>query len=218
MVLARYRSESTVVQYASMPNILTDGNIAWFRPQCFSDFTELFPTIYPGAGISTRRRTMWRWRRESPAPLWTRAPYSDTCPTLSGTYSQCLGSVTFWCWSGSADPYLWLTDLYPTPFFSDCKDTKKNNFSYIFLITHPHAHYLPSLIYCFKDKFFFKILFCKHYLFHSAQHIFRRKGKDPDSYLWLTDLDPGGPKTCGSGSPALLTLSTVLPPFCESEW
>jgi hypothetical protein len=33
-----------------------------------------------------------------------------------------------------------------------------------------------------------------------------RKGKDPDpdQYLWLVDLDPGGPKTCGSGSPTLV--------------
>jgi hypothetical protein len=27
-----------------------------------------------------------------------------------------------------------------------------------------------------------------------------RKGKDPDPYLCLMDTDPGGPKTCGSGS------------------
>jgi hypothetical protein len=33
-----------------------------------------------------------------------------------------------------------------------------------------------------------------------------RKGKAPDldPYLSLTDPDPGGPKTCGSGSPTLL--------------
>jgi hypothetical protein len=39
------------------------------------------------------------------------------------------GSVTFWCGSGSPDPYryLWLMDLtpYPTPFFNDFKDVKK---------------------------------------------------------------------------------------------
>ncbi len=33
-----------------------------------------------------------------------------------------------------------------------------------------------------------------------------RKGKDPepDPHLWLMNPDPGGPKTCGSGSPTLL--------------
>jgi hypothetical protein len=31
---------------------------------------------------------------------------------------------TFWCGSGSPDPYLWLMD--PTPFFIDFKDAKKN--------------------------------------------------------------------------------------------
>jgi hypothetical protein len=30
-----------------------------------------------------------------------------------------------------------------------------------------------------------------------------RKGKDPDPYLCLMNPDPGGPKTCGSGSPTL---------------
>jgi hypothetical protein len=36
----------------------------------------------------------------------------------------------------------------PTPIFSD-----------FFLITYPQAHYLQSLIYCFKDEFCVKIYF-----------------------------------------------------------
>ncbi len=39
---------------------------------------------------------------------------------------QCWGSVTFWCGSGSLDPYLWLMDPDPPPFFSE--DAKQNYF------------------------------------------------------------------------------------------
>jgi hypothetical protein len=75
---------------------------------------------------------------------------------------------------------------------------------YFFLTTFPQvqAHYLQSLTSCFKEKFCVKILFCKHYF--SPLNVFIRNGKDlgPEQhpYLWLTDSDPGGPKTCGSGS------------------
>jgi hypothetical protein len=81
---------------------------------------------------------------------------------------------------GSGDPD-------PTPFFSDFKDTKKS----YFFITYPQAHYLQSLIYCFKDKFWVQILFCKHYF--SPLNNFKRKGKKFGTgfipYLWLTDSD-----------------------------
>jgi hypothetical protein len=44
-------------------------------------------------------------------------------------WTQCWGSLTFWCGSGSADPHLWLMDPDPTPdptpFFRDFKDAKK---------------------------------------------------------------------------------------------
>jgi hypothetical protein len=33
-----------------------------------------------------------------------------------------------------------------------------------------------------------------------------RKRKDPDPYFRLMDPDPGGPKTCKSGSPTLLKM------------
>ncbi len=50
-----------------------------------------------------------------------------------------------------------------------------------------------------------KILFCKHYV--SPLNASMRKGKDQDPDIWLMDPDPGGPKTCGSGSgsPTLFT-------------
>jgi hypothetical protein len=47
------------------------------------------------------------------------------------------------------------------------------------LIPYLQAHYLQSLISCFRDKFCVKILFCKHPV-------------------------PGSPKTFGSGFPALV--------------
>ncbi len=72
----------------------------------------------------------------------------------------------------------------------------KKIFHYFFLIIFQQTHYLQSLIYCFKDKFWVKILFCKHYF--SPLNTFMKKGMDPDPYLWLTDPNPGGPKTCGS--------------------
>jgi hypothetical protein len=52
----------------------------------------------------------------------------------------------------------------------------------------------------FVLKFCGKILFCKHYF--SPLNTFMRKGKDPDPYLCLIDPepDPGGQKTCESGS------------------
>jgi hypothetical protein len=77
----------------------------------------------------------------------------------------------------------------PTPFFSDFKDAKKN-----------FSNNLPAgtLSSVFKKNFS-----CKHYF--SPLNTFMRKGKDPHQYLWLIDPDPGGPKTCesGSGSPTL---------------
>jgi hypothetical protein len=58
-------------------------------------------------------------------------------PHLHQSFSQCWGSVTFWCGSGPVDPYLLLMDPDPTPdptpFFSDFKDAKKYFFSYFLL-------------------------------------------------------------------------------------
>ncbi len=35
-------------------------------------------------------------------------------------------------------------------------------------------------------------------------------GMDPDSYLWLTDPDPDGPKTYGSGTLLKLNIQTLI--------
>ncbi len=94
-----------------------------------------------------------------------------------------------------------------------CKKKKKKISSSFFLITYLQAHYLYS------SKFDFWLKLCvKFYLealFQSAQHLYEKKGKypDPDPYLWLLDPDPGGPKkcgSCGSGSPTLETIITVI--------
>ncbi len=60
-----------------------------------------------------------------------------------------------------------------------------------------------------KKKFCIKILVCKHYF--SLLTTFIRKSKDPDPYFWLMDPDPGGSKTCGSGSLPLLKRPTFEP-------
>ncbi len=89
---------------------------------------------------------------------------------------QCWGFVTFWCGSGSPDPYLWLMDPdptpNPTPFFSDFKDANK------IISFHIFSYNLISVrsIYLWeKGRFRSQIRTCP---------------------------DPGDPKT--SGSPTLL--------------
>jgi hypothetical protein len=51
----------------------------------------------------------------------------DMVPKKKRRAKQCWGSVTFWCGSGSPDPYLWLMDPDPDPasFFNDFKEVKK---------------------------------------------------------------------------------------------
>jgi hypothetical protein len=96
----------------------------------------------------------------------------------------------------------------PTPFFSDFKDAKKYFFFIFFSYNLPYlqTHYLISL----------KFIFCKNFVlkFYFASFVSHRKGKDleldPDPYLWLMDLDPGGLKTSGSGSPILLLAAQAV--------
>ncbi len=90
-----------------------------------------------------------------------------------------------------ADP-----DPNPTPVFNDFQDPKK----FFFLITYRQAHYLQSLIYCFKDKFCVKILFCKHDF--SPLNTFMRKRKDPD---------PVGPKHGDPPDPDPQHCTPILP-------
>ncbi len=83
----------------------------------------------------------------------------------------------FWCGSGSAGPYLSLTNPDPTPdltpFFSDFKE--KHFSSYFFSYNLPAG--TLSSVYCFKD-IVCQILFCKRYF--SPLNTFMRKGKNPD--------------------------------------
>ncbi len=81
----------------------------------------------------------------------------------------------------------------PTPFFGDLMDTNVFS-SYLLLIKLSAGTLSLALKISFLLKFCVKILFCKHYF--SPLNTFMRKGKDPDpeSDLWLTDPDPGGPK------------------------
>jgi hypothetical protein len=94
---------------------------------------------------------------------------------------QCWGSVTFWCGSGSPDPYLWLMD--PDP------DAKKKYifFLHIFFSQLARRYTLFCLKIKFVVKFCVKMLFCRHYF--SPLNTFMRKGKDldPDPHLWLMD-------------------------------
>jgi hypothetical protein len=62
------------------------------------------------------------------------------------------------------------------------------------------------------------LIFILQALFQSAQHLYEKKGTYPDPYLWLLDPDPGGPKTCGSGSPTLETIITVINMCIVHTW
>ncbi len=59
---------------------------------------------------------------------------------------------------------------------------------------------LKNLI--FSENFLLKFYFVS--IISVLLNTFMRKGKDPDLYLWLMDPDPGGQKTCGSGSQSLI--------------
>ncbi len=71
---------------------------------------------------------------------------------------QCWGSLTFWCGSGSGDPYFRLMDPDssptpdPIPFFSNFKDAKNYNIYYlqskklIFLLKFCVIFYFASII------------------------------------------------------------------------
>ncbi len=62
-----------------------------------------------------RRRA--RRANTSACESFTRAPWS-----------QCSGSMTFWCGSGSGDPCLWLMDPDPAVFVIDLQDANKKLF------------------------------------------------------------------------------------------
>ncbi len=86
----------------------------------------------------------WWWRCSHPSPSSPSITRSDDI--LDGLLlfysckSLCSGSITFWCWSGSADPSLWLMDPDSSIFVIDLQT--KNKFltkrvsAYYFLEVH----------------------------------------------------------------------------------
>ncbi len=102
---------------------------------------------------------------------------------------------------------------------SGCKN-KYRIFSIFFSYNLSSAYYLLSLKFSFLLKFCVKILFSKHYFSPLNIIMRKRKDPDPDPYLWLKDLDLGGPKTC-SGSPKLLKIfkkQNYRGPICPCCW
>ncbi len=166
-------------------------------------------TGVPGCGSPDHNRT--RPLRYRPAPQPSLRFWRGKCYDLMHletvafkillyiSVNQCCGSMTFWYGSGSAGPCLWLKDPDPAIFVIDLQDANKKlkSFSaYFFLKVHLHH---------FKDK--------KSKRCHTTAGImvlftifaWRWKDLEPDPYLWLTDPDPGGPNTYGSGSPTLVS-------------
>ncbi len=131
---------------------------------------------------------LWPFSSGSASPL-SALPSSGEA-TKEIIRRQCCGSVTFWYGSGSANPYHWLPDLDPDTAFSSGADkmpTKKcfllEFFAYFFLNVH-----LKQFSQIVKEK-----------SRNSKNHSFL-------SFLafwWMTDPDPRGPKTYGSGSTTL---------------
>ncbi len=100
------------------------------------------------------------------------------------THIQCWGSVTFWCGSGSPDPYLLLMDPDihqdptpgPTPFFSDFKDAKNWIFFIVFSFTVPSG-ILSSVLLA---------------LFQSAQHLYEKSEGAGSGSIPLTNGSGSG--------------------------
>jgi hypothetical protein len=96
--------------------------------------------------------------------------------------------------SRSADPYLLLADPDPVLFVSGPDDANKKLLNKLFL-------FITSRMYTY-------IILSSKIKKESRSHqtvkikvlltIFAWWWKDPDLYIWLTDLDPRGPKTYGS--------------------
>ncbi len=98
---------------------------------------------------------------------------------------------------------------------------QKKIFVFIFFSYNlPQANHLQSKKFNFLLKFCVKILFCMYYF--SPLNTFMRKEKDPepDPHLWLMDpdLDPGGPKTCGSSVADPGCLSRIPDPDFFPSW
>ncbi len=158
----------------------------------FLDFNTLvliFCYIWCGSvllGVCQAGRTRGR-TLTTPATPWP--------PVLLTSSFQCWGSVTFLVRiriNGSV-PLTSGSESGSDSFFQ-WKYAKKLLFFIFFSYYNlPAGTFLQSLICCLKDKF------C---IFQSAQHLYEKSEKDP--YFWLTDPDPGGPKTHEFRSTTLL--------------
>ncbi len=133
-----------------------------------------FPALNKLCNMQYAEKLLLRYRWKKRRKNWLQES-PDTVSSTTNLFPTVLQTGTVP--SSVADPLHFGADPDPTPFFSEIKDAK-NCFSYFFLITYPQAHYLQSLIYCFRKKFCVKILFCKQYF--SPLNTFMRKGKDPD--------------------------------------
>ncbi len=166
----------------------------WFQPEvqyisCYNTWTLYSIILYRGFSLMPHRNILFE-------PLSfnnkSNLQKNTLCPWVVSELHQFLVFLRL-----VGDPWHFGAD--PTFFFSDLADAKKITFfPYFFLITYPQTHWYQSLNRCFKDKFCVKILFFKHYF--SPLNTFMRKRKDPD---------PGGPKTCGSGSPTLVSFRNI---------
>ncbi len=106
------------------------------------------------------------------------------------TYIQCSGSVTFL--NGSLDPYLWLT-------FPDADSRGSKTYG-------SYGSGSGTLV----------------HVYHSSKQCCGSETKvsdpasDPEPYLWLMGPDPGGPKTCRSGS-GFSTLTKPLKGYHQPQ-
>jgi hypothetical protein len=112
--------------------------------------------------------------------------------------------------SWSTDPYFWLTDLAPDPalFINDLQDANKeyiNYFAYYFLKVHIlHSSKIKS------QRSHKTVESSVYYYFIFSGLLKEDPNPDPDSYLWLADPDPGGPKTLESGPGTLIFSFFIL--------
>ncbi len=113
---------------------------------------------------------------------------------------QCWGS---WHFGTDLDPCLWPMDPDPTPdpafFVPDLQDINKNYFFCFYYFLKVQLHNFSKIK---------KIIKKSQNSRNLAIFAWWEKDPDPDPYLWLTDPDPGGPKTYRSRSPTLVESVT----------
>jgi hypothetical protein len=105
-----------------------------------------------------------------------------------------VASVTFWYGSGSSDPYIRTTDPDSAISSVTFKMAAKNYFLFCLLFLKLHLHHFSKKKIIKKSQGFFFLLFLLDY----------GRNPEPHPHLVLTDPDPGGRKTYGSGSSTLI--------------